>query len=114
MLTTTGMSGLLGHINHNNQNACQPGLGASGANLSWPGRLVLSFLTGAGNRQMVNVRQGNTAWTCKDAAHDSHSTPCVQKLPVKHVETVLPHDYAVWSALCCDISDTGRKHKITM
>ena len=35
---------------------CQPGLGACGASLSSPGRRVLSDLTGAGNRQMVNIR----------------------------------------------------------
>ena len=42
---------------NNNQTACQPGLGACGARLSSPGRLVLSILIGAGNIQMVNVRQ---------------------------------------------------------
>ena len=35
---------------------CQLGLGACGAALSSPGRLVLSDCIGAGNRQMVNVR----------------------------------------------------------
>ena len=44
-------------INNNNNDACQPGLGACGASLSSPGRLVLNDLIGAGNRQMVNVRQ---------------------------------------------------------
>ena len=46
---------------NNNQNARQPGLGACGASLSSPGRLVLSNLIGAGNRQMVNVRQDHVA-----------------------------------------------------
>ena len=36
---------------------CQPGLGACVASLSSPGRLVLSDLIRAGNRQLVNVRQ---------------------------------------------------------
>ena len=43
--------------NGNNQNAFQPGLGACGASLSSPGRLVLSNLIGARNRQKVDVRQ---------------------------------------------------------
>ena len=42
---------------------CQPRLGAYGASLS-PGRFVLSDLTEAGNRQMVNVRQVSSLnWT---------------------------------------------------
>ena len=43
-------------IKNNNTSACQAGLGECGASLSLPGRLVLSDLTEAGNRQMVNVR----------------------------------------------------------
>ena len=43
--------------NINNENAFQPGLGAWGASLSSPGRLALSDLIGARNRQMMNVRQ---------------------------------------------------------
>ena len=39
------------------KNACQSGPGACGASPSSPGRLVLSDVTGAGNRQIVNVRQ---------------------------------------------------------
>ena len=35
-------------------NAFQPGLGACGASLSSPGRLVLSDLIGARNGQMMN------------------------------------------------------------
>ena len=52
---------------------CQPGLGTCGASVSLPGRLVLSDLVGAGNRQMVHVRHdhiaqnvlrlANMAWT---------------------------------------------------
>ena len=42
----------------NDNNVCQPRLGACGASLSLPGRLVLSDLVRARNRQMVNVRQG--------------------------------------------------------
>ena len=62
------------HFSDNkSQNTCQPGLGAWGASLSSPGRHVRSDLIGAGNRQMVNVRQdhivpnslrlANMAWT---------------------------------------------------
>ena len=43
--------------NNNNSNMCQPGLGAYGASLSSPGRLVLRDMIGVSNRQMVNVRQ---------------------------------------------------------
>ena len=41
------------------QTACQPGLGACGAIVSSPSRLVLSDLIGAENRQLVNVRQNH-------------------------------------------------------
>ena len=40
------------HNNIHHQNALWPGLGACAASLSSPGRLVLSDLIGAGNRQM--------------------------------------------------------------
>ena len=43
--------------NNSKQNACQPRLGACKASLRSPGRLALSDLTWAGNRQVVNVRQ---------------------------------------------------------
>ena len=43
--------------NNNNNKACQPRLGVCGSSLSSPGRLVLSDLIRAGNRQMLNVRQ---------------------------------------------------------
>ena len=60
--------------NHNNNNnACQPGLGACGASLSSPGSLVLSDLIGAGDRQMVNVRQHHLLQTIK-TAYDLQST----------------------------------------
>ena len=36
----------------------QPGLGACGANLSSPGRVVVSYLIGAGNRQMSEFQTG--------------------------------------------------------
>ena len=52
---------LVGDNNNNNNDAFQPGLGVCGASLSSPGRLVLSDLIGAGNRQMVNVRQAGDA-----------------------------------------------------
>ena len=42
--------------NNNNQNVHQPGLGAFGASLILPGRLVLIGLTVAGNKQKVNAR----------------------------------------------------------
>ena len=46
------------------QNPRQPGLGASGTSLSLPGRLALRDLIGAGNRQIMNVRQtqGVNSW----------------------------------------------------
>ena len=40
-------------MNHNNENVCQPGLGACGASLSSPSRLVLSDCTGAECRQTI-------------------------------------------------------------
>lgn len=40
---------------NNNQNACQPGLGACAASPSSPGRLVLSDLIGARTRQMSYI-----------------------------------------------------------
>ena len=48
----------MGHDMLNNcNNACQPRLGACGASLSSPGRIVLSDLIRAGNRQVMNVKQ---------------------------------------------------------
>ena len=47
------------------ENAFQPGLGVCGASLSFAGRLVLSDLIGARNRQMVNVRQDHNTGTVK-------------------------------------------------
>ena len=51
--------------------ACQQGLGACGASLSSPGRLVLSDLTGAQNGQTVNVRQDHILCT---VTHSSFMT----------------------------------------
>ena len=84
-------------VHCNNHHACQPRLGACGASLSSPGRLVLSDLVRAGNGQMVNVRQdhivpnllrlANMAWTfdlakqhalCADHTAQSLDVHCVQ------------------------------------
>ena len=52
-----GRAGWCTDLNNNNNDidACQPRLGACGASLSPPGRLVLSDLIRVGSRQMVNV-----------------------------------------------------------
>ena len=75
------------HNNNNNYNAFQPGLGACGASVSSPGKLVLSDLIWAGNRQMMNVRQdhivpylprlANMAWTFDLAKHHAFSQPVI-------------------------------------
>ena len=59
--------------NHNDtKNACQPWLGACGASLSSPGRFVLSDLIGAGNRQMMAVRQDHTSIRCINHTFTQH------------------------------------------
>ena len=59
-------------------------LGACGASLSSPGRLVLSDLTRAGNRQMAHVRQHHILpnWLCKQL--------CILPYPVLALPGCMP------------------------
>ena len=90
--------------NNNNCSTCQPRLGACGASLSSPGRLVLSNLIGVGNRQMVNVRQdhivtnvprlANMAWTLSMCDHVATCTHQIEAPAAKHQPAPELRDYA--------------------
>ena len=82
---TAAVLAIINSNNNNYQDAFQPG--ACGASLSSPGRLVLSNLIGARNRQMVNVRQdhivpdfprlANMPWTLDLAKQHALSQPVI-------------------------------------
>ena len=83
-------------------NTCQPGLGACGASLSSPGRLVLSDLIEAGSRHIVNVGQdhivpqlfprlANMAWTFDLSKQHALSHP-VKRSMAASAQLWLPSD----------------------
>ena len=76
------MTDLEGNNNKSIHNAFQPGLGACGASLSSPGRLVLSDLIGAENRQKMNVRPDHVYKSRGQVC--SCSEQCAQKRAAQH------------------------------
>ena len=76
MLSSTKHSMRQADCCHNNKykNMCQPGLGACGASLSLPGRLILSDLIGAENGQMVLLTVVRNASFSSLLARASHET----------------------------------------
>ena len=78
-----------------NKNACQPGLGACGASLSSPGRFILSDLIGAGNRQMVNVRQDHVVPNEISHLKLSSRAACTFSLPMPKLARISWHWWQV-------------------